>query len=459
MRLFTLGMLFLICVAPAGAHVATEHDRALARKARSGKVSRSDNLHKRTHFHACIYKKGTNQAIGKPIDPWKLLELAISQPAYANATSASINFEGSSRVIRSNGIPNHATGDFPNPGNPNTISEQHYTFRMPKKPVKTGRTIKLGMFPFGVAINGIPFDPGAAEWWNNNPQSGWQYEAMHLGPRLGIDASNAHVQPGGAYHYHGPPRALIDRLGLRSAPALIGYAADGFPIYGPFGYAEPNNARSAMRKLKSSYRLKSGTRPSGSSGPGGPYDGTFVEDYEYVRAAGDLDDCNGRFGVTPENPEGTYYYVVTDAFPYIPRGFKGVPDESFQTRGGSRPGFHGGRGPGMGGFGPPPGGGGFGPPGGGGFGPPGGGGFGPPGGGGFGPPGGGGFGRPGGGGFGPPGGGEGLRPPGGEEGRAGGSGGSGGRYRRNSGSSHWGASPSSGSSSLWGTSEHDRYQD
>ena len=333
------------------------------------------------------------------MDPWSLLEMAIS-PAYASSDVQMV-IEGAYRILRSNGLPNHATGAFPNQGNPNTIREQNYTFRIPAYPKETGATTRLGMYPFGVAVNGIPFDPGAAEWWNNDPSSGWQYEAMALGPRLGLDQNNAHVQPNGAYHYHGLPTGLLDKLSSAPKPVLLGYAADGFPIYALFGYSDPMNQRSAMKKLKSSYRLKSGTRPHG---PNGSYDGTFVEDYEYSRGWGDLDDCNGRFGITSEYPKGTYYYVITDSFPFIPRGFKGTPDPSFRSRGGTQQ-----PGPGRGRrFGPPGGGPGFGPPGGG----PG---FGPPGGGpGFGPPGGGpGFGSPGGQGFGPPGGAQGYRPSGG----------------------------------------------
>ena len=72
--------------------------------------------------------------------------------------------------------------------------------------------------------------------------------------------------------------------------------------------------------LKASYRLKSGERPGGGNGPGGAYDkGSFAQDYEFVKkTAGDLDDCNGRHGVTPEYPQGTYYYVITDNWPFIP---------------------------------------------------------------------------------------------------------------------------------------------
>src|SRR5262249_52771156 len=155
-----------------------------------------------------------------------------------------------------------------------------------------------------------------------------------------------------------------------------------FPIYGPYGHSDPMNAQSSMKVLKSSYRVREGTRPSG---PRGSYDGSFVQDYEYVKGRGDLDDCNGRFGVTSEYPQGIYHYVVTGTYPYVPRGWKGSPDDSFRKRPGRfGPGGGGRRGPGGPGFGPP--GGGFGPPGGPGFGPPRGPGFGPPGGPGFGPP-------------------------------------------------------------------------
>ena len=74
-----------------------------------------------------------------------------------------------------------------------------------------------------------------------------------------------------------------------------------------------------------------------------------------MEGLGDLDACNGREGVTPEFPDGTYYYVLTDAFPQVPRQFHGVPDDSFRKAGG--PGGPGGRGPGgprPGRGGPPP---------------------------------------------------------------------------------------------------------
>ena len=265
----------------------------------------------------------------------RLLDLALSS---AHAGSVSIGIEGTYRVIRADGLPDHETGAFPNRGNPNRISAQRYDYRVPVNPQPAGRVTALRMQSFGIAINGVPFDPGAAEFWNNDRN--WQYEAMSGAVPLGLDQNNAHVQPNGAYHYHGLPTGLVTKLN-RQTPALVGWAADGYPIY--------------VYKQRASYRLKPGTR---AGGPGGLYDGSFVQDYEYVAGLGDLDECNGRSGVTPELSGGGYHYVITEAFPFIPRCYTGTPDPSFERRGPP-----GGGGPGGGaGKGPPPGGAGKGPP-------------------------------------------------------------------------------------------------
>ena len=50
---------------------------------------------------------------------------------------------------------------------------------------------------------------------------------------------------------------------------------------------------------------------------------TEVKIFEYIDGYGDLDECNGRVGVTPEFPDGIYYYMVTDDFPYFSRCLKG----------------------------------------------------------------------------------------------------------------------------------------
>ena len=126
---------------------------------------------------------------------------------------------------------------------------------------------------------------------------------------------------------------------------ILGWAYDGNPIYGPYGYANPTDQNSGVRRLRTSYQLKpeivlsdANPSPSRTDGPLlATYPaGSFVPDYEYVFQQGDLDQYNGRFCKTPEYPDGTYAYFVTiDAssdgnplFPYVMGpAFNSLPDE------------------------------------------------------------------------------------------------------------------------------------
>ena len=242
-----------------------------------------------------------------------------------------MSIDGKHRILIANGIPEHLTGQFPNAGNPNAIQSQRYVFRITAHPKVAAYPTSLGLHSFGLGINGVPFDPRAAEWYLGDRQSGWQYEAMSGAIHLGLDDNYAHVQPTGAYHYHGLPSLLLSKLALSSTAhsPLVGWAADGFPIYALYGYTAPNDERSGIIENTSSYRLKNGQRPSGGRNPGGRHDGTFVADHEYVPGAGSLDECNGRLTRTPEFPDGTYAYFLTRSFPIIPRCYKGTPSTDF----------------------------------------------------------------------------------------------------------------------------------
>ena len=264
-----------------------------------------------------------------------------------------IHIDGDKRIIQSNGLPDHQPGQFPNRGNPHSIAEQQYRFEVPVAPQANRTPLELRRYLFGIAVNGVVFDPGTAEVWRpgeqivSRPGPGtrmepgadrrliWNYDGMGR-MNLGLDDHHAHVQPTGAYHYHGLPTGLIKRQQHEHGNdqmLLIGYAADGFPIYAEFGHAQADDAASPLKKLQPSYRMKTGPRPTGDDGPGEEYDGTFVQDYEFTKGSGDLDESNGREGVTPEYPDGTYYYVATDSFPFIPRFFHGEPDPSFEKQG------------------------------------------------------------------------------------------------------------------------------
>jgi hypothetical protein len=251
------------------------------------------------------------------------------KPARIGTNHVIIKVSGGSRLVDADGIPNHVTGDFPNAHNPNSISPQDYHFKVPVHPTEAATPIRSAGHWFGVALNGVPFEPGTGEFYNG--QREWMYEAKSGFIDLGLDQNNAHVQPQGSYHYHGLPEGLIEKLGGdRKNMLLVGWAADGYPLYTSQAYSNPKDPNSALKKMKSGYRLKTGVR---NGGPGGPYDGRFPTDYEFAKGAGDLDECNGRKGVTPEFPAGTFYYCLTEEFPYISRKFHGSPDPSFQKMG------------------------------------------------------------------------------------------------------------------------------
>jgi hypothetical protein len=140
--------------------------------------------------------------------------------------------------------------------------------------------------------------------------------------KWGTDTSNAHVQPNGMYHYHGIPAGFVTKLNKGNAMTLIGWAADGFPIYARDGYTVATDASSPLKEMTSSYRTKAS--PAANRPATTLYAmGTFTQDYEYVSGLGDLDECNGRTGVTPEFPNGIYHYFATNTFPNLQRCVKG----------------------------------------------------------------------------------------------------------------------------------------
>ena len=235
------------------------------------------------------------------------------------------------RAVIANAIPNHAVGTFPNPANPNSIRPQQVQATFTLTPTVTSATGNNVMIA-GYALNGVKFEPGTngtcdgASPPNCNFAGGggqWRMEALPpSGFNFGTDSNNAHVQPTGEYHYHGLPTGLITKLNKGTAMTLVGWAADGFPIYARWGYTTADDATSAIKELAPSWRLKAAPdagRPATSLYPMG----SFTQDYEYVAGLGDLDQCNGRTGVTPEFPGGIYYYVATSAFPYVHRCVRG----------------------------------------------------------------------------------------------------------------------------------------
>lgn len=238
------------------------------------------------------------------------------------------------RLLSANGIPDHEVGEFPNAHNPNTIAEQSVSANLNLSPVESATATTLGgpSGANGYVLNGVKIDANTAgscdDSGNNCSLIGntgnWHIEALgQTSFNFGTDDNNAHVQPGGSYHYHGMPEGFVTKQGGNSSTmTIIGWAADGFPIYARFGYSIASDASSALKSMTGSYQLISNVpsnRPSASIYPLG----TFGEDWQYVAGSGDLDECNGRVGVTPEFPQGIYHYYATDSYPYFQRCVKG----------------------------------------------------------------------------------------------------------------------------------------
>ena len=230
-------------------------------------------------------------------------------------TEVTVTVDGGTRTIVANSLPNHETGEFPNSGNPNTISEQSLTLELVTDPVYTGLAAYVQQ-P-GIALNGVTFEPETAETATCTSGETYRIEALQDLLDLGLDFNNAHVQPGGKYHYHGLSDLLAAAFDNGDDLVLVGFAADGHLMY-----------VSLTDAYETSYELSNETRSgteclhSGRAGitldlEGTVPDGTYGSDWIYTEGAGDLDECNGTV------IDGQYSYIITNAFPYIPRCMMG----------------------------------------------------------------------------------------------------------------------------------------
>ena len=190
-------------------------------------------------------------------------------------SNVEVYVDGNEVVINSDGLPNHGSPYFDSSSdmyeaytgtnaswhqNPNDISEQTLTFRIPLNPAEASNKTATPMGPIGVAINGIPL-------FNQYAAGG----ADLTGEINSFDQYNGHPQQTGQYHYHIEPLFLTAE---RGEEALVGYLLDGFPVYGP--------------------------RENGA-----------------VIDNSDLDSYHGHFGSTPEYPDGIYHYHFTSTAPYL----------------------------------------------------------------------------------------------------------------------------------------------
>ena len=219
--------------------------------------------------------------------------------------------------VSSSCIPDYSIGPWFQ--NPNTPSNQSFVTKFTRNPVQnTGTLTNTPMGNIGMWINGVSiYNQKDGYYWNNStstfnsPGTGaWNRNALYY-EGISFDNCLGHPGPNGAYHHHVNPPCLYDDAASSVHSPIIGYAFDGFPIYGAYGYTNVNGT-GAIKRMASSYVLSSAsTRASGPPVNSNYPLGSMCEDYVFTQGAGDLDEHNGRLCNTPEYPNGIYAYFVT----------------------------------------------------------------------------------------------------------------------------------------------------
>lgn len=263
------------------------------------------------------------------INSWKL---NTSATGYAGILTnvQQVQYSANNVYISATCIPGYDIG--PWAGNPNMAANQNFVFKITRNPVQnTGTPINTGLGHIGVFTNGVSiYNPKDGMSYLN--QNVWQQNAIIVeGPSF--DDCLGHPAANGEYHHHLNPTCLYNDSITNVHSPIIGFAFDGFPIYGAYAYAITNGT-GAIKRMQSSYQkrnittrttLPNGTTAS-SAGPAvsSTYPiGYYVQDFIYTAGSGDLDEHNGRFCITPEYPSGKYCYFVTldsnqvPEYPYI----------------------------------------------------------------------------------------------------------------------------------------------
>jgi hypothetical protein len=345
--------------------------------------------------YARLYATDADKASGSSVTTWSRGSLNQSLPVYSGIRE--VYSSASWIYIRSSGLGAHTMGPwYLNAAHsslfPNVPVNAKVFYRIPRAPATNGTHTLTGLGPIGYFVDGVSmFDSRDAFYWNGSTEvsgaGSWNRDA-YVNESVTFDPAYAHQPGSGQYHYHANPPALRYLLGdhvtydsvaktyteAAGAPTkhspIIGWCRDGFPIYGPYGYSNPTNPASGVRRMISGYVLRNGangtdnltvtTRTSipawavraGETAMTGPAVSTtyplgrYLEDNSYLgdltnSATGllyqlgvdfDLNEWNTRWCVTPEFPSGTWAYFTClttnglPAFPYnISRTFFGNP--------------------------------------------------------------------------------------------------------------------------------------
>ena len=277
------------------------------------------------------------------------------------ANVQTVQYNTTNVYVAATGIPAYITGPFQD-GNPSLATAQNKIFKFPLTPTQnTGTATATTGGNIGLFINGVAlFDYRDGVAWSNttnalcggpgNPPctggpmatQAWNRDAIPA-ERAGFDCAKAHPAMGNYHHHQNPSAFNLDLVVLSTVCStypsdglyvinssvhspLLGFAYDGFPIYGAYAFTNTDGT-GAITRMKSGYQLRTNTTRTNGPAVGGTYfNGYFREDYEYVAHPSDpsyLDVHNGRFCITPEYPAGIYCYFTTvdanhnSAYPYV----------------------------------------------------------------------------------------------------------------------------------------------
>jgi uncharacterized protein (TIGR03382 family) len=223
--------------------------------------------------------------------------------------------------VVSNSVPPYLI-DWADPGRSsfaNTLVPTSATYQIPKTTVFNDPPIQATVVGgVGVAVNGMQISSPSAS-------GGMLKYADPAAIEVDGDLCHGHPNPAGKYHQHAMAASCVfpdaeDGTSEGSpctAPSpLIGWIADGYPMYGPCECLDEDCAQ--VVEMKSSWSLAGGD---------GDVSDCAHQDYTYVGAAdeesdGDayLDECSGHYG-----PGGDYHYHMTNAYPWTLRCYRGTP--------------------------------------------------------------------------------------------------------------------------------------
>ena len=268
------------------------------------------------------------------------------QNSTAFTAAVEITATDSECTFVSNSVPNHDFNDdtaaFAGGADGATISEIDVTLTVTRSPAIAATSTPISQeLKNAIFLNGVKLDIISAGCYSPEDADAsadgtvgigcqsdneWLLDPLGTTHKFGADAHNAHTQPEGLYHYHGSPLAMYDDNPTNEGSPVIGFAADGFPVYGPYFYDSLGDG--TVRKAVSGYTLKTASRGTQDDigpdyNPGGTPDGTYNNDWEWLGTTGDLDACNGM------TVDGQYGYYVTETYPWVIKCLSGTPDESF----------------------------------------------------------------------------------------------------------------------------------